>query len=368
MNRLKKKISSLLIVLWLIATAVAQPQQGHEQDDTIRLKTDLVTVTAVVNDRSGHAIKSLKAEDFEIFEDGTKQRIASFAATKEPFTVLLLLDISGSTRDEISLMKRAAKNFLDELRDEDRVGVFVFSREIELISRLDQSTDNAEDAIDRIGAPAAEGGFQFSPKTGTSFYDALQRAVEDTSFKKAEGRKAIVCMSDGVDSTSRARYSDVAPMVERAEATAYFLELNTLEPMIEGLIKPRNDPGYINFSQSQIDRYYDERDPDSLERSVPRQLISPLVCREIATGLYEIARRDLRQLASRTGGRVYSVSALTDLSAIYKQVADDLRLQYSISYYSSNEARDGRWRSIRVEVRRPNASVRARSGYWGPNK
>lgn len=366
MNRLKKKISSLLIVLLIAATTVAQSQQEREQDDTIRLKTDLVTVTAVVNDRSGHAIKSLKAEDFEIFEDGAKQRIASFAATKEPFSVMLLLDISGSTRDEISLMKRAAKNFLDELRDEDRVGVIVFSREIELIARLGDNLDNVEMAIDRLGAPVSENGFQFNSKTGTSFYDALQRAVEDTSFKKVEGRKAIVCMSDGVDSTSLGRYNDVAPMVERAEATAYFLELNTLEPMIEGLIKPRTDPGYINFSQSQLNRYYDERDPNSLERGVPRQLISPLICREIATGLYEIARRDLRQLSARTGGRVYPVSALTDLSAIYKQVADDLRLQYSISYYSSNEARDGRWRSIRVEVQRPNANVRARSGYWAP--
>ena len=368
MNRVKKKNSSLLIVLCLAAAAAAQAGQGREQDDTIRLKTDLVTVTAVVSDRTGHAIKSLKAEDFEIFEDGTKQKIASFATTKEPFTVMLLLDISGSTRDEIKLMKRAAKDFLDELHDEDRVGVIVFSREIETIARLADSRDDAELAIERIGAHEAEGGFRFNSKTGTSFYDALQRAVEDTSFKNVEGRKAIVCMSDGVDSTSRARYNDVAPMVERAGASAYFLELNTLEPMIEGLIKPRNDPGYINFSQSQIDRYYDERDPDSLDRSVPRQLISPLVCREIATGLYEIARRDLRQLSARTGGRVYPVSALTDLSAIYKQVADDLRLQYSISYYSTNEARDGRWRAIRVEVQRPNASVRARSGYWAPNK
>ena len=84
--------------------------------------------------------------------------------------------------------------------------------------------------------------------------------------------------------------------------------------------------------------------------------------------LYEIARRDLRQLAVRTGGRVYPVSALTDLSEIYKQVADDLRSQYSISYYPSNESHDGRWRSIRVEVARPNSSVRARSGYWAPGR
>jgi VWFA-related protein len=136
--------------------------------------------------------------------------------------------------------------------------------------------------------------------------------------------------------------------------------------MIEGLVKERTDPGYINFSQSQIDRYYDERDPGSPDRNTPRHEITPFVRREMATALYEIARRDLRQLVSRTGGRVYPVSALTDLSAIYKQVADDLRSQYSISYYPTNEAHDGRWRSIRVEVQRPGVSVRARAGYWAP--
>jgi VWFA-related protein len=368
MLRVKRKATRLLIVLLLAATTDAQSQQEREQDDAIRLKTDLVTVTAGVTDRNGRAIKALKAEDFHVFEDGAKQKIASFAATEEPFAVMLLVDISGSTRDDISLMKRAAKSFLDELRNEDRVGVIVFSREIELIARLDDSRPKAESAIDRVGVPGAENGFQFSSKTGTSFYDALQRAVEDSRFKQTEGRKAIVCMSDGVDSTSRSRYNDVALMVEKAEASAYFLELDTLEPMIEGLVKPRTDPGYINFSQSQIDRYYDERDPDSIDRHTPRHDITPFVRREIASKLYEIARRDLRQLAVRTGGRVYPVSALTDLSAIYKQVADDLRSQYSISYYPSNEAHDGRWRSIRVEVARPNSSVRARSGYWAPGR
>ena len=359
-------IARLLIVLLIAINCVAQSQQQREQDDPIRLQTDLVTVTAAVTDRSGRAIRSLKASDFEIFEDGARQKITHFAATEEPFTVMLLLDISGSTRDEISLMKRAAKTFLDELRDEDRVGVIVFSREIEIISRLDDSRALAVSAIDRVGLPGAENGFQFSSKTGTSFYDALERAVEDRNFKQTEGRKAIVCMSDGVDSTSRARYNQAALMVEKAEAVSYFLELNTLEPMIEGLIKERTDPGYINFSQSQIDRYYDERDPTSPDRSTPRHEITPFVRREMATALYEIARRDLRQLASRTGGRVYPVSALTDLAAIYKQVADDLRSQYSISYYPTNEAHDGRWRSIRVEVPRPGVSVRARSGYWAP--
>ncbi len=253
MRIVMRKTRRLLIILFIAINCGAQSQQQRDQDDTIRLQSNLVTITAAVTDRSGRAIRSLKVSDFEIFEDGAKQKITHFAATEEPFTVMLLLDISGSTRDEISLMKRAAKIFLEELRSDDRVGVLVFSREIELIARLGDSRAKAELAINRVGLPGAENGFQFSSKTGTSFYDALQRAVEDRDFKQTEGRKAIVCMSDGVDSTSRARYSDSGLMVEKAEAVSYFLELNTLEPMIEGLVKERTDPGYINFSQSQIE-------------------------------------------------------------------------------------------------------------------
>jgi Ca-activated chloride channel family protein len=92
------------------------------------------------------------------------------------------------------------------------------------------------------------------------------------------------------------------------------------------------------------------------------------VKREINAGLYKIARREQQQMAERTGGRVYAVRTLADLSGVYKQIADDLRSQYSINYYSSNQSRDGRWRAIRVEVRPRDATVRARSGYWAPGK
>ena len=104
----------LILILASSLWARAQDQQQRDQDDPIRLKTDLVTVTASVNGASASAIKSLKADDFTIYEDGVKQKISHFAATEEPFTLLLLLDISGSTRDDIALIKRAARNFLGE--------------------------------------------------------------------------------------------------------------------------------------------------------------------------------------------------------------------------------------------------------------
>jgi VWFA-related protein len=327
-----------------------------------------VIVAASASDGSGHAIKSLKADDFAIYEDGVKQRIAHFAAGEEPFTLLLLLDISGSTREDIALMKRAAKNFLGELRFDDRVGVIVFSREIEMIAELTDPRAEVSNAIDRIATAEGEGGHRFTSNTGTSFYDALYLAVDESPLKQAEGRKAIVCMSDGVDSTSKMKFRDIAPLVEKSEASVYFLELNTEEATLKGLLKPRSDPDFVNFSQSQIDRYYQEYDAESMQRFRPRETLTPQMIREINAGLYKLSRRELRALGERAGGRVYPVKTLADLSGVYKQIADELHSQYSIGYYSSNKTHDGKWRSIKVETRGKEATVRARSGYWAPDK
>jgi VWFA-related protein len=367
MRRLHVASYCLLVTLILGCQfpAPAQIPQSRDQDEPVRLKSDLVTVTASVADSSGHAIKSLKAEDFDIYEDGAKQKIAHFAATEEPFTLLLLLDLSGSTRDDIALMKRAAKNFLGELRFDDRVGVIAFSREIEMIAEFTDPRAGISAAIDRIATAEGEEGYRFSSNTGTSFYDALYLAVEESPLKQTDGRKAIVCMSDGVDSSSKMKFKDIVPLVEKSGASIYFLELNTEAATLQGLLKPKTDPDYINFSQSQIDRYYDERDPHSMDRFRPRSTLSPATVREINAGLYSTSRRELRAVAEHTGGRVYPVETISNLDGVYKQVADDLHSQYSIGYYpGGNKAHDGRWRSIRVEIRARNATVHARSGYW----
>lgn len=369
-----KMTKAVRLLLFLLAITVFAPvaaraqDQEPDQDEPIRLKSDLVSVTASVTDRSGRAIKSLKVEDFVIYEDGAKQQITHFTATEEPFTLMLMLDISGSTRDDIVLMKRAAKNFLAELRANDRVGVIVFSRDIEMIAEFTDTRDRVVSEIDRIASVEGGDSYQFTTKTGTSFYDALYLAVEDSPLKEAEGRKAIVCMSDGVDSTSLKGYKPIAAMVEKSQASLYFLELNTEQATLTGLLKPRTDAGYLNFSQSQIDRYYDTYDKDSIERHRPRELMMPDTRREINEGLYKLARRELREMSERTGGRDYPVRSLMDLADVYKQIADDLRSQYSISYYPNNNAHDGRWRAIRVETRSPGATVRARSGYRAPGR
>jgi VWFA-related protein len=338
------------------------------QDEPIKLRSDLVTVNVSVADRAGRAVKSLKAEDFAVYEDGVRQKISHFAATEEPFSLVLLLDLSGSTRHDLFTIKQAAKNFIAELQPDDRVAVVTFSRMIEVIAKFGEPRSSIEAALDRLAWPEGAGDYRFTGLTGTSFYDALQLAVEEGPLKGVEGRKAIICMSDGVDSTSKLKYRNIARPVEQSEASVYFLELNTEEMTLLGLLKPRNDPNYINFSATQIERYFDEYEPDSLERRLSRSTMPPELKREVNGGLYKLARREIRELSERTGGRVYSVKALSDLDGVYKQVAEDLRTQYSIGYYPINESRDGRWRAIRIESPGQDRTVRARSGYWAPGK
>ena len=346
----------------------AAPLGARVQDDPVRLKSDLVTVTAAVTDRNGRAVRSLKQDDFVVYEDGVRQRISHFAATEEPFTVLLVLDLSGSTQDDIDLIKRAARSFLTELRNDDRVGVIIFDSKVQVLTEANSSRTGVESVIDGIARTSSPNGQRFTANSGTSFYDALRVASEQFGLNQTDRRKAIVCMSDGVDSTSRMLFKDAAMLVEKTEASVYFLELNTEETTLDGLLKVRTDPGYIQFSQSQIDRFYDQYDPQSMDRFRPREIMPPLVRREVNTGLYEIARREMRSLAERAGGRVYPVSALTDLRAVYKQVATDLRAQYLISYYPGDQAHDGKWRTIKVETRATGATVRSRSGYWAPGR
>ena len=366
--KFQKLLPSVLLVLLAFALAArAQERKTEDQDEPVRLKSNLVMVATSVTDSSGRPVQSLTQDSFSVFEDGVRQRIAHFASTEAPFSLLLLLDISGSTMNDLALMKSAARNFVKEIRSEDRVGLIVFSGEVELAADLTSRRDEVLKAIDEIQPPAGRDGRRFGPATGTSFYDALYLAVEDSPLKDVEGRKAIVCMSDGVDSTSKITRDEAIRLVKKSDASVYFLELNTEQAMLAGLSKLPSDTGYIVLSQTQVDRYYEENDQDSKNRMLPRSALPVPVRREIATGLYKIARRELRDVATTSGGRVFPVQTLEGLAGVYKQIAEDLRSQYLIGYYPTNNDADGRWRAIKVDVSSKGARVRARSGYRAPS-
>src|SRR5260370_42152196 len=112
------------------------------------------------------------------------------------------------------------------------------------------------------------------------------------------------------------KFKDIVALVEKSGASIYFLELNTEAATLEGLLKPKTDPDYINFSQSQIDRYYEERDPRSVDRFRPRSTLSPPAVREINARLDSTSRRELGALGGQTGRRGYQVQTLWDVAGV----------------------------------------------------
>ncbi len=356
-------LSALFILALLSAGALSasgqeKPEQKPDQVSTIRVDTDLVSIDVTVIDRSGNrSAAGLRAEDFVIYEDGVRQKITNFSTTGVPFNLVLLIDTSGSTREDLSLIQRAARRFLDELRPDDRIAVIQFNKEVELIKDLTADRGKIEMALNR-----------FTPGSGTSFYDALQLTIEEV-FKNVDGRKAIVALTDGVDSYGYNTIEQVMPGLEKAGAAVYFLELETEQFTEAGMMRDCKERNHFEFSAKQLKKYFKEHvEGGSISDYENHCSLSPLERMQINRRLYQSARRELREMARITGARVYQVKQLQQLEPAYSQIAAELRTQYSLAYYPANEKHDGKWRSLKVEIKRPGLAAQTRPGYRAPEQ
>lgn len=352
-----------LLAAWLLlaaSTALAQEnkQQPGKQDQvaTIRVDTDLVTLDVAVTDRDGKRSNAgLRAEDFVVYENGVRQKISTFLSTEVPFNLVLLIDTSGSTRDDVGLMRRAALRFLDELRPQDRIAVVQFSRHVELLQDLTTNRSKAEHALALL-----------TPGTGTSFYDALQLTFDEV-LSKVKGRKAVIALTDGVDSFGYRTYEQVLPLLEKDGASIYFLELDTESFTEAGMVRECQDESHFEFSEKQFRKYRTNIGRGKSDLKFESHcLMLPKDRAQINHSLYELARRELREMSDKTGGRVYPVKLLQQLDEVYAQIAAELHTQYSLAYYPTNEKHDGKWRSVKVEIRRQGFIARTRSGYRAP--
>ncbi len=334
------------------------PQNPKEEPTNVfRMDTDLVSVEVQVTDRHGMRYGAqLTQEDFVVYEDGARQKISNFSATEVPFNLVLLLDTSGSTRDELSLMQQAARRFLDELRPHDRVAILQFNQQVELIKDLTADRNKLEKALNQL-----TGG------SGTSFYDALQLAVDEV-LRKATGRKAIIALTDGVDSYGTGTYEQLLPRLERAGASLYFLKLDTEEFTEARMLRDCRDASHFKFSRKQLKKYFDEfvkgGDAAQYEDHCKLERMEKI---QINRRLYEAASDELDELSTKTGGHIYPVESLQQLAPAFTQIASELRTQYSLAYYPSNEKHDGKWRTLRIEIKKPGLKVQARPGYRAPS-
>jgi Ca-activated chloride channel family protein len=330
--RLRTTALALAATLCLFGAAAAQ-----DQDDTITVQSNLVVLNVGVADQKGKAVTDLSRSDFTVYEDGVKQSVVSFEPAASPFSLVLLLDLSGSTRNFRPTLKQSAIRFIDALGPQDRVAVVAFNDKIKTLQGFTTDRRKVAFAIDYL----AEG-------TGnTSLYQALRYSLEQLS-KEGKRRKAVVVLTDGIDtemSKLDRQTSSQATTIEEAKAS----------------VKPEQAAAVRNVLDS-ADKLGVTVYPLALPSGDPKTLL-PLTPQQAA--VYAAARSRMQSLADRTGGRLHEIRRLEDMGRLYAEVAADMRTLYSIAYQSSNAGtRDGRWRAINVEVTRADAIARSRPGYY----
>ncbi len=285
----------------LLLCVLAFPFLARTQDDdVVRVNTDLVVLNATVVNSKGQYLHHLRRADFELREDGTKQTISNFSVEETPFAAAVLLDTSGSMEERLSIARAAAITFLDGLRTDDVAAVYKFDSKLEQVQDFSQSRDLA---------PLAYG---FRAKGMTVLNDAVLRAANDLAAR-SEKRRAIVILSDGADTRSAASKNKALERALAVGATIYTVDMSVM-----------NNP---------------------------------------AARAMDGGSGVLREFASKSGGRYVATPGGTTMREAFAQIVEELSNQYTIAYQPTNRARDGRWRSIEVMLSRTDATVRTRKGY-----
>ena len=353
-------------------TPASAPEEVDE-GDVVRVDTQLVSVPAVVTDSSGRPLSGLKPENFRLIEDGQPQTITNFGTTDTPFEIALLLDTSGSTRDDVALIRAAANSFIEALRPGDRVGVVAFNQAqtisspiatVEVLTQLTSDRESLRSAIENLGA-----------SQGTPYYDGLEK-VADSIFRAppkddVRGRRAVVALTDGVDSSSNSDFATAKMKLARAGIACYFIQVNTEDFVEDRLMKDCQDDGQLALSQRQIQRYRQLFFPKAKAENFDSFCqMGPFERMSISRALYNLARKEMNDLARTSGGRSFEAATLADARAAFARVAADIGTLYSIGYYPTNKARDGKFRSIKLEVRglKDKTQIRARDGYYAPKQ
>ena len=325
---------ALLLGCFLMTARVAQAQD--DGDETLRIDTALVQLNVGVVDRQGRAITNLSPSDFAVYEEGVRQSIQSFEPATAPFSLVLLLDMSGSTLSFRSTLKQSAIRFIDALAAGDRVAVIAFNDKVKTLA--DFSTDYQKIAY---AIQYADG------KGGTGLYQALAYSLQELA-KEKNRRKAIVVLTDGLDTQMR--------NTDRAAAA----NATTNETAIAA-IKPEQS-AVLNAVLNAADRQGVTIYPLALPSGDPKRIADP---NPQQVAIYTSARTRMQALADRTGGRLNQIRRLEDLGYLYAEVAADLRTLYSITYRpASDPPRAKGWRAIRIEVTRPELIARTRPGYF----
>jgi VWFA-related protein len=325
-----------LILVGLLGGAL-RSTPAQEPDDVVRTETSLVQLNVGVVDPRGRAVTSLSRNDFTVYEDGVKQQILHFEPTNSPFSLVLLLDTSGSTINFRQQFKSAAWRFLDALAPEDRVAVVQFNAKVKRLAGF--STDRKKTAY---AIEIAEGAGE------THFYEALRYALNELDREGRQRRKAIVVMTDGLDTLQRNLDRPVL-IKTKTDAEAIAAIDAKASSALNAILTAADRQGVSIF-------------PLALPSGDPKRLPLP---DPVITGIYSAARTRLQTLADRTGGRLNEIRQLSQMAQLYKEVAAELRTLYTVAYQPRGDrSRNGKWHEIKIEVDQPELIVRTRPGYF----
>src|SRR5260221_5067922 len=312
-------------------TQESQQEERDQSVSTLKVNVNVVQLFFNVKDKKGGLIPSLTKGDFQLIKDGKPETIKYFAAESDlPLTLGILIDSSGSQQRVLEMEKEVGANFLPEiLRPKDMAFVISFDVDSNLLQHVTNSSRRLREALNsaRInappsscgGLPGAGGGplpCSSNPK-GTVLYDTVYLASHD-QLAQAVRRKAMILLTDGEDQGSQLKINDAIEAAQKADSICYVL-----------LIADRGFYGFGGYSGD----------------------------------------REMKKLASETGGRVIDVGNKADkLKEAFDQIAQELRSQYNIGYTPSNAALDGTFRKVEIHTTKKDYKIQARSGYYAVPK
>ena len=320
--RSAKKVVAVCVT-WAVAAGLALPvmPQETQQPPVIRTQVSLVNLFVTVRDKSKRIVTDLKQDDFKISEDAQPQQIAFFSKEVTlPITLAMLLDTSGSEQYMLGAIQEAGGRFINRvLRKGDEALVMSFDSDVDLLSDFTDDRGQLDRAIRkaRINMPSG-GSIASNPGpigsrqiTGTALYDAIYLACNEKLNTEA-GRKAIVIVTDAQDEGSKVRLEEAIEAAQRTDTVVHILLV-----------------GDSRFG--------------------------------INSGV-------AHKLTEETGGRTISVNSEKHLAEAFDQISEELRSQYTLGYYPTNAAHDGKFRKIKVDMSNHDLKVLARKGYYAPKE
>ena len=306
-----------LCVSFLVALALAGPGVAAQQttgtataqQPSFRGGVDVVSLSVTVTDSAGHYVTDLGADDFAVFEDGVKQNVTFFNRREQPIALSLLLDSSASMGQQLPILQTAAGNFIGRLKPTDIAQVVDFDSRVEIRRQFTGNQADLRSAINQLTAGGS-----------TALYNAVYIALKELGKVHAVTeedvrRQAIVLFSDGEDTSSLVSFEEVLDLAKRSETSIYTIALRGADVNAKGF----REAEYV-----------------------------------------------MRTLAAETGGRSFFPARIEDLAGVYSQIADELASRYTLGYISNNARRDGAFRRIVVQMRRPGVTPRTKRGYYAP--